>query len=1232
MPLWLLCLGLLDRQARASVGEAEQQAVALEALEMEFGQQARILTLEQRDAQLRAACAQGWTPACDPTLWRGPSGPDLLRAAATLAPRCEAGDGLACVVVAWAAGQSQDPGRPSREAAMAGLERSCAAEQPAACAHLGQVLRGAYGWPRDDVRAEEILRRACDEGLAAGCATLGYHLVDLNRTEAQTFLDQACARGETGACLESLRLTHVHEPSRIAQRRLHEAAGAACDEGQGVACYILADLLQGESHADPQEVTRLFQRACDAGVSWGCQEAGLRVWAGAGADASGDRAQALALLERAAVEHRRFWGEDDTHYASILLQIGRLRLDRELIEPAVSALKQAHAIYAETLGLTHPDCVSAMFHLSRAHLSSGLYDTVIRDLTPLITQLEPAGDSLALASLLDRLGTALQGSGRHDEARARQEQALHMHERLFGADSTQVASSLNNLGLILSAMGRDDLALSYHQRALSIAKARLAPDDPELAYHMQNLGLVYHALGDPAQALPLLEGAVQIRTRVSGANSLQTGIALGNVGLVYAQLGEHRRAVSTFRRAVNIQQAVQGPNHPHLSAPLTNLASAQWKVGEIELAKANLERALAIAESTYGPMHLSMIFMLDGLAAVAWQEGDRTAAVQHIARAYHIALAILGPEHPNTNRALAGLANMTFEFGEDEHAMDLTEQVVTMDETFLRRNLPVLSAEARGGVLKRVAMTPEVLVRRHVERLPTDPTAARLALTAVLQHKGRLLDLEADTLSRAREGLNAEGLATYQQWLSALSRLDHLNGLASGDDAWRRDMQHTADEISALEMELGRRSEALRQELLPATPATIAGVLPADAALVELVSYLPLDAATQTRGAAHLVAYVLHADGVIGHVDLGPVAVLEQASADLRRAILARADVTTPARLLGDRLWAPLVPALRGATRVMIAPTGQLSLLPFDAVQSADGRPLSEQVTLSMLTSGRDLLRVSSSMQPNSPPLIIAAPDYDRASDTEERSSRAWQGSRWRALAGARAEGQVVADRLPGANLVTGRDATEALLKATPSPDILHVATHGFYLDAATTASRETRGVEVLPESERASATLENPMLRAGIVLAGANQREQSSHGENGILTALEASGLSLGGTRLVVLSACQTGVGSVTSGDGVQGMRRALLLAGSRSQILSLWAVDDASTAQLMEHLYDALAAGQGTAQALRTAREALRADPRWAHPYYWAAFTASGDPGATRAPTAPPTAPASLPAPAPR
>jgi CHAT domain-containing protein len=187
------------------------------------------------------------------------------------------------------------------------------------------------------------------------------------------------------------------------------------------------------------------------------------------------------------------------------------------------------------------------------------------------------------------------------------------------------------------------------------------------------------------------------------------------------------------------------------------------------------------------------------------------------------------------------------------------------------------------------------------------------------------------------------------------------------------------------------------------------------------------------------------------------------------------------------------------------------------------------------------------------------------------------------------------------------RAAVEVSLKTSRSPRILHLATHGFFLPDQQPPEMETSG-----RGSRFSQRLENPLLRSGLALAGANTWLRGGtpppEAEDGLLTAEDVSGLDLLATQLVVLSACETGLGQVQIGEGVFGLRRAFMLAGAKTLVMSLWKVSDHETQQLMGYFYQGILKGRHRADALREAQLALKA--AYPHPRYWGAFICQGDP----------------------
>ncbi len=372
-------------------------------------------------------------------------------------------------------------------------------------------------------------------------------------------------------------------------------------------------------------------------------------------------------------------------------------------------------------------------------------------------------------------------------------------------------------------------------------------------------------------------------------------------------------------------------------------------------------------------------------------------------------------------------------------------------------------------------------------------------------------------------------------------------------------------------------------------------------------------------------AFVVRVGG-LERVDLGPAPAIDSLVSRFRSALgdpRTSAAVREIGRALDERVMRPVRAHAGAARHLLVVPDGSLQLIPFGALVDEQGTYLAERYTTTYLTSGRELLRrAGRSPGAPSPALLVAAPDFDTpVGGGEMPSASTARGIQvagltlppWQPLPGTLVEVEALLPLLRDAQTVTGGDALEILVKSVRSPLILHLATHAYFLpgtagsgrrpDAASNPRWMLEGVAALQARET-----EDPLLRAGLALAGANRRDGGA-GEDGVLTALEVAGLDLQATELVVLSACETGLGEVWTGDGLYGLRRALTVAGARSQVMSLWRVSDDATADLMVEFYRRLARGEGRSEALRNAGLAFLRSSDHAHPYYWASFVSIGD-----------------------
>jgi CHAT domain-containing protein len=524
-------------------------------------------------------------------------------------------------------------------------------------------------------------------------------------------------------------------------------------------------------------------------------------------------------------------------------------------------------------------------------------------------------------------------------------------------------------------------------------------------------------------------------------------------------------------------------------------------------------------------------------------------------------------------------------------------------------------------------------VSLQADAMPSSPRALELALATALRRKGRVLDSLADNQLSLRAHLTPELRDKLDQLAAVSAELSNrLRAPFKPSTAMIRASAITAlrTRVEELESALNAASAEFRVQSEPITVAKIQAALPPGAALVEFVRYHRFGPQLgQPQQEARYIVYVLPWKGSPWWVALGEAAPIDggvdAVIAAMRKGTSAEA-AKAALQHLDTLVFAPLRGQLANVSHVILSPDDKLNLVPFEALVDRQGHYELERRLVSYVTSGRDLLRLAARRAPRSSATIIAAPAYGPPSSPARNGL-----GMFRPLEGATAELAELPAYFVRARTLTGDQATKAALAATVGPAVLHIATHGFYAhDAATpaTSSSTSTGAAPAPPAPSASShpldsrgiyvdgdafsalplppPSEDPtdaLDRAGLALAGANVRP------DGIVSARELAGYDWWGTQLVVLSACETGVGTVPSGEGVYGMRRALVLAGAESQVVSLWNVSDASTRELMRTFYGELARGTGRAEALRQAKLRLLRQPKFAHPYYWAAFIPAGD-----------------------
>jgi CHAT domain-containing protein/tetratricopeptide (TPR) repeat protein len=846
-----------------------------------------------------------------------------------------------------------------------------------------------------------------------------------------------------------------------------------------------------------------------------------------------------------------------------------------------------------------------------------------------IAQLRPATKNereLEEASDLWVQSTELTRDGKYLAARPYIVRALEIRERLLEADNLLVSRSIGYLAANYEQTGDYATALSLTERELKIDKLR--GDQPDVASDLYDLGRIHGAMGDNLKAEEMLQGALSVYEKANQSESVVVAYVLSHLGDVYYDSGDYANAENYYERSRATLEKLLGPDHYHLHGSFVALGRVAYDAGDYSKAEAKFQRALALSEKALGQDNVRITEDINNLAMLYCTTGEYPKAEALYQRAFSIEQKA-EMSTGSTNETLFGLARLYAAQGRPVEAVKFQAQASEIEERYVELNLAAGSEREKRAFLANLSWHLARNISLHTHFAPNDPAALNLAVTTILQRKGRTQDAMSASFAALRRRFGAEDQRLLDQLSSVNGKLANLvlNSRQKMSEAeHQQQIKKLEEEKENLEEGISNRSAGFYRRSKPVVLAEVQAAVPDDAALVEFAVYRPFDPRApdnkKAYGEPRYVAYVIRRQGEVRWTELGEAKEIDRAVDELRKALRdpKRNDVKPLARAVDEKVMQGVRSLIGNATRLLVSPDGELNLIPYEALVEGQGHYLVEHYSFTYLTSGRDLLRLQVARHSLSNPLIMADPSFGEPASIAKTGGlnggrNAVTRNRRSVTTGSdltdvyfapvtltEQEGRSIKSLFPEAILLTGDRATEASLKQVAAPSILHIASHGFFLTDSSSIA-DTRGTRAI----NARVTIGNPLLRSGLALAGANLRK--SDDEDGILTALEASGLNLWGTKLVTLSACDTGIGEVKNGEGVYGLRRAFVLAGTETLVMSLWPVSDYVTRELMTNYYKGLKVGQGRREALRKVQLDMLKRKDLKHPFYWASFIQSGE-----------------------
>jgi tetratricopeptide (TPR) repeat protein len=973
--------------------------------------------------------------------------------------------------------------------------------------------------------------------------------------------------------------------------------------------------------------------------------------------AQGRYGEVETLLRRALGIQQKALGDHHPYIAATLMSLAALYVAQGRYGEAEPLYVRALSSWEKVLGAQHPGVATSLNSLALLYVAQGRYGEAeplyVRALS--IWEKALREDHPNVAASLSNLALLYQEQGRYEEAEPLYLRALGIGERALGDHHPHVATSLNNLATLYQEQGRYGEAEPLYLRALGIGERVLGDHHPHVATSLSNLAHLYLVQGRYQEAEPLLVRALSIWQKALGDHHPHVAGGLSNLAHLYLEQGRYQEAEPLLVRALGIWQKALEEHHPHVATSLNNLAALYQEQGRYGEAEPLLVRALGIWEKARGAHHPDVALSLNNLAQLYWAQGRYKEAEPLNVRALDIWEKARGVHHPDVALSLNNLAQLYWAQGRYKEAEPLNVRALGIWEKARGAHHPHVATSLNNLVVLYLAQKDLDRAIKYAERAeqasdeplstmmrhgseqqkhafmamgrrmaevdvgvtlallsPGDARAQSLVMRHLLHRKGRVVDAMRSTLAAVRDNLDDEGRALLDQYLSIRSQYatQYLRGPQNIEpEQHQKNLAELEKQKREIEVQLSEKSSQFAEVNRPVTMDDVQNALPKNGALIEWIRYAPFDANARDRKErwqpARYAACVLARRGAPTCIDLGDAETIDAAALAFHRAVALGLEYRAPARALDAMIMAPLRRTLRSTRKLYLSPDGALQFIPFAALvhQNDNGpeRHLLEEFELVYVTGGRDLVRAPRTAVPPGPVTVLSDPSYSVPGTSSIY--------RFQRLPGTHQEAEAIRELFASARVLTDADASEAAAKSARAPWILHLATHAYF------GAQDCAG--------QPQAT-DNPLLAAGLALAGANACHDGSGGD-GVLTGEELAGLDLYGTQLVVLSACDTGIGPLALRDqkrligvrdGVYGLRRALMLAGAETQVVSLWKVNDLATQELMSAFYRELLQGRGRAEALRQVQLAMLRSPERAHPYYWASFAVVGMDGPLRLP----------------
>jgi len=785
----------------------------------------------------------------------------------------------------------------------------------------------------------------------------------------------------------------------------------------------------------------------------------------------------------------------------------------------------------------------------------------------------------SVASSCHSLGSFFARIGRYSDSEVYYLRSLDIGKKLTGESDITLADSYNGLGVLYNETGDFAKAEIYLLKAIEIWKKAYGEDHLHLAYPFNNFGNLFERLGNFSSAEMYMLKSLKIYLNNFGEYHPDVADLYHNLGVLHLEKKEYNKSENYFLRSLAIKSRNMDSNSIEMASLYLNIGNFYYYTGSYSKAELKYLTSLKIYLKNLREDHPEIANVYNNLASVYSKLGNYGQSDFFYTKSLNLYKKSLGESHPSVATSYSRLGLLNLEHGNLEKAEVNYLHFQKIEQEMLKRYFPFLADTEKEKYFETERPYINVFKTFCLLRYVSNPSITADLYNHQLVTKAVLLNSSSKWRRRIKSSGNPELNVLFEAWTESRNMLNQL--IQSTDSTERLGIDSVRNKTDKMEKMLSLMSENFSQ-LTDKTEITwrdIQKTLKSGEAAVEIIRIHKfgvretiidtsdiLQKSFQVKGLTDTICYsalIVKKDS-----EYPELVVLENGN-ELETKYLSQYKKCIQKRMIDKtsyaQFWHKIDRKLVGINKVYISPDGVYHKLNLSTLQNPVTKQyLFDEKDIRLVTVTKDLVEPQIMGGENKKAVLFGFPSYFKAKADSLAGKISNNSSGFKNFIGSlnelpatRSEIKIVADILKsrGWNVAdfTAETATEENIKSAFKPIILHVATHGFFQAQDTNTSND-------------------PLFRSGLMLANAGETlngNKSLNAEDGILTSAEAMNLNLDNTELVVLSACETGLGEIKNGEGVYGLQRAFKVAGAKSIIMSLWKVSDDATQELMVSFY---------------------------------------------------------------